>query len=62
MQIIRYLNGVRLHGAMPPLIIDQEGVAALLSQACQRQELPLPPSSCSAILNAEGGDFGKDLL
>ena len=26
MQIIRYLNGKRLHGVMPPLLLDREGV------------------------------------
>ena len=29
MQVIRYLNGKRLHGVMPPLLLDQEGVGAI---------------------------------
>ena len=41
MQVIRYLNGKRLHGAMPPLLLDRDGVGALLGAARYRQQLPL---------------------
>ncbi|MDY3617483.1 hypothetical protein [Agathobaculum sp.] len=61
MQIIRYLNGQRLRGAMPPLTLDCDAVSSLLSQARLRQDLPLPASSCSAILDAEDSDFRKDI-
>lgn len=60
MLVIRYLNGKRLHGAMPPLVLDSEGVGALVSPT--RQDLPLPAPFPSAILNAEGGDFGRELI
>ena len=54
MQVIRYLNGKRLHGAMPPLLLDRDGVGALLGAARYRQPLPLPDAAPSAILEAEG--------
>lgn len=60
MQIIRYLNGKRLHGAMPPLLLDREGVGTLLDAARRRQPLPLPSPAPSAILDAEGCGLGKD--
>lgn len=60
MQVIRYLNGKRLHGAMPPLLIDREGVGALLDTARYRQPLPLPDGTPSAILEVEGRGLGKD--
>lgn len=60
MQIIRYLNGKRLHGAMPPLLLDREGVGTLLGAARRRQPLPLPDAAPSAILDAEGCGPGKD--
>ena len=44
MQIIRYLNGVPLSGAMPPLV---------LPFSLPRQHVPLPPRARSAILKAE---------
>ena len=50
MQVIRYLNGKRLHGVMPPLLLDREGVGALLGAARYRQSLPLPDTAPSAIL------------
>ena len=46
MQIIRYLNGVPLSGAMPPLVLP-------------RQHVPLPPRARSAILKAEERSPGK---
>ncbi|MDO4271179.1 MAG: hypothetical protein Q4C72_09700 [Eubacteriales bacterium] len=61
LQVIRYLNGKRLHGAMPPLLLDQEGVGALLGQARYRQELPLPDAAPSAILEAEERSLGRDI-
>lgn len=61
MQIIRYLNGKRLHGAMPPLLLDQEGIGTLLRNARYRQELPLPDAAPSAILEAEERGPGKGL-
>ena len=61
MRITRYLNGKRLHGAMPPLLLDREGIGALLGQARVRQELPLPDSAPSALLEAEGRGLGKDM-
>lgn len=60
MKIVRYLNGKRLHGAMPPLMLDAEGVSALLAESRARQDLPLPAAGASAILNAEDGGFGKE--
>ena len=60
MQVIRYLNGKRLHGAMPPLLLDRDGVGALLGAARYRQQLPLPDTAPSAILEAEGRGLGKD--
>lgn len=60
MKIVRYLNGKRLHGVMPPLLLDAEGVGALLSDTRARQDLPLPAAGASAILNAEDGGFGKE--
>lgn len=60
MQVIRYLNGKRLHGIMPPLLLDREGVGALLGAARYRQQLPLPDTAPSAILEAEGRGLGKD--
>lgn len=62
MQIIRYLNGKRLHGVMPPLLLDQEGVGAILGAARSRQQLPLPDTAPSAILEAEGCSLGRDEL
>lgn len=62
MQIVRYLNGKRLHGAMPPLLLDQEGVGTLLSLARLRQDLPLPDTMPSVILEAEGRGLGKDCI
>ena len=44
MQIIRYLNGVPLSGAMPPLV---------LPFSLPHQHVPLPPRARSAILKAE---------
>ena len=43
MQIIRYLNGVPLSGAMPPLVLS----------------FPLPRPARSAILKAEERSPGK---
>lgn len=60
MQIIRYLNGKRLHGIMPTLLLDRNGVGTLLSAARRRQPLPLPDTAPSAILDAEGCGPGKD--
>ena len=60
MQIIRYLNGKRLHGVMPPLLLDREGVGALLGAARSRQPLPSPDAAPSVILDAEGSGLGKD--
>ncbi len=62
MQVIRYLNGKRLHGMMPPLLLDHEGIGALLEAARYRQQLPLPEGQPSAILEAEGRGSGKDLI
>ena len=62
MQVIRYLNGKRLHGVMPPLLLDREGVGALLGAARYRQSLPLPDTAPSAILEAEGCSLGRDEL
>ena len=62
MQVIRYLNGRRLHGVMPPLLLDQEGIGALLSAARSRQQLPLPDTAPSAILEAEEYSLGRDEL
>ncbi|MGI6181305.1 MAG: hypothetical protein ACOYIE_04435 [Agathobaculum sp.] len=62
MQIIRYLNGKRLHGAMPPLLLDRDGVGSLLSGVRCRQELPLPDIAPSAILEAEERGSGKEFL
>lgn len=62
MQVIRYLNGRRLHGVMPPLLLDQEGIGVLLSAARSRQQLPLPDTVPSAILEAEGCSLGRDEL
>ena len=62
MQVIRYLNGRRLHGVMPPLLLDQEGIGALLSAARSRQQLPLPDTAPSAILEVEGCSLGRDEL
>lgn len=50
MQIIRYLNGVPLSGAMPPLV---------LSFPLPRQHVPLPPRARSAILKTEERSPGK---
>lgn len=61
MQIIRYLNGKRLHGAMPPLLLDRDGIGALLESARTRQELPLPAHAPSAILEAEESGLGRDV-
>lgn len=61
MQIIRYLNGKRLHGAMPPLLLDRDGIGALLEGARLRQELPLPAHTPSAILEAEESGLGRDV-
>lgn len=60
MQVIRYLNGRRLHGIMPPLLLDREGIGALLGVARIRQQLPLPDSAPSAILETEGCSLGRD--
>lgn len=60
MQIIRYLNGKRLHGALPPLLVDHEGIGILLGQARSRQQLPLPEVEASAILEAEGCSLGRE--
>ena len=60
MQIVRYLNGKRLHGVMPPLLLDREGIGVLLGAARHRQQLPLPDTAPSAILDAEGCGLGKD--
>ena len=60
MQVIRYLNGRRLHGAMPPLLLDREGIGALLSVTRSRQQLPLPDTVPSAILETEGCSLGRD--
>ena len=60
MQIIRYLNGKRLHGVMPPLLLDREGVGALLGAARSRQPRPLPDAAPAVILDAEGCGLGKD--
>lgn len=60
MQIIRYLNGKRLHGIMPPLLLDRDGVGTLLGAARRRQPLPLPSPAPSAILEAEGCGSGED--
>ena len=53
MRVVRYLNGKRLHGVLPPLLLDQEGIGMLLREARFRQELPLPEPPPSAILEAE---------
>ena len=50
MQIIRYLNGVPLSGAMPPLV---------LPFSLPRQHVPLPRPARSAILKAEERSPGK---
>lgn len=50
MQIIRYLNGVPLSGAMPPLV---------LPFSLPRQHVPLPPRARSAILKAGGTQSRK---
>ena len=49
MQVIRYLNGKRLHGAMPPLLLDRDGVGALLGAARYRQRCTRTPSPISAM-------------
>ena len=61
MRVTRYLNGKRLHGALPPLLLDREGIGALLLQAYARQDLPLPDTAPSAILEAEGRGLGKEI-
>ena len=61
MRVVRYLNGKRLHGVLPPLLLDQEGIGMLLREARFRQELPLPEPPPSAILEAEERGLGKDL-
>ena len=33
MRVVRYLNGKRLHGVLPPLLLDQEGIGMLLREA-----------------------------
>ncbi len=50
MQIIRYLNGRPLPGAMPPLV---------LPFPLPRQHVPLPPRARSAILKPEERSPGK---
>ncbi len=60
MRVIRYLNGKRLHGVLPPMQADGECIAALLSAVRLRQELPLPENSASAILGAEGSGLGRE--
>lgn len=50
MQIIRYLNGRPLTGAMPPLV---------LPFPLPRQHVPLPPRARSAILKPEERSPGK---
>ena len=60
MQVIRYLNGKRLHGVMPPLLLDREGVGALLGAARYRQSLPLPDPAPPAVPGAVGGGLGTD--
>ncbi len=60
MQVIRYLNGKRLNGAMPRLRIEDTGICSLLGQARRRQEIPLRKRAGSAILEAEDGGYGKD--
>ena len=62
MQVIRYLNGKRLRGAMPPLMLDSEGIGTLLERARRRQELPLPPAAPSAILDLEERSPGRGIL
>ncbi len=62
MQVIRYLNGKRLNGAMPQLRIGDTGICSLLGHARRRQEIPLRKDAGSAILEAEGGGYGKDSL
>lgn len=62
MQVIRYLNGKRLHGVMPPLLLEQEGIGALLSTVRSRQQLPLPDAASFAILETEGSSLGRDEL
>ena len=51
---------IKLHGVMPPLLLDREGVGALLGEARSRQQLPLPDTAPSAILEAEGCSLGRD--
>lgn len=58
MTVVRYLNGKRLHGAMPPLVLGGEAVGALLSQACQ--QLPLPTADGFGILSAEDSTMAGD--
>ncbi len=60
MQVIRYLNGKRINGAMPQLRIEETGVCLLLGQARRRQEIPLRKGTGFAILEAEGSGYGKD--
>lgn len=61
MQIIRYLNGRKLHGAMPAMILDQEGIGTILQNAYDRKQMPLPEINHSAILLMEERGLGKDI-
>lgn len=61
MQVIRYLNGKRLRGAMPPLLLNHERVGDALRTASRWQELPLPTCAPSAILKTEERGLGREL-
>lgn len=61
MQIIRYLNGKRLRGPLPPLVLEGDSMEQLVRAVRAHHALPLsPPTSC-AILEQEVYSLGKEL-
>ncbi len=62
MQVVRYLNGKKLDGAMPRLVLKDKGLCSMLGGAVLRKELPLRKRTGSAILEPEGSGSGKEKI
>ncbi len=58
MQIVRYLNGKQLAGAMPTVTLKDEGVSSMIYNSWNN--IPLREASKPDIIYSEGGGSGKD--
>ncbi len=58
MQIVRYLNGRQLTGAMPAVKLKDEGVSSMIYSSWN--DIPLREASEHDIIYSEGGGSGKD--